>query len=330
MNATVEEEVTISRRAMSQMIGHTHVFATFEACESAGKLPHGWILSGPTGIGKVRVAFAMAEKVLAKNDPAARDLIAAGSHPDLHHIASEGQKEIPVAAIRSVVEAMQKTPARGGYRVVVIDGAQKLNRHASNALLKLLEEPLPNSLIILTTSSDKQLLETLCSRCVKLPLHPLSYEELFLVLEAQGAGLGGVHLKRWYALAGGRPGFILQCQDYDLASDYELCMQFWNQKLPLNARLQPILKRFGSVRHSDEEVYLRLMLKHSLASIVWCLQGVDLSQPILEDEMERLDTLRTQFPLASWLKMWEKLLGVYERADATHMTLEQYLYQIHV
>lgn len=328
MELTIESEEVAHPRMVKELVGHQHAISLFSQREANQTVPHAWLLSGPSGIGKASLAYHMAGRLLSQERANGQELLRGASHPDCYVIERENHKEIPVSAIRDMQESMRMTAALGGWRVIIIDGADGLNRFASNALLKILEEPLPKTILLLTTSHVNAVSETIRSRCLSLTLSPLTYDELFIVLEAQHTNIGGKCLKRWYHLVGGRPGLILRFQGFDLEVHYRVVIQFWNQKLPLYQRIDAVLKHFGAMRHDDQEVLLRLLLQHSLAAIIEYHQGVEPVCLMTEDMVQKLEILRTEFSLASWLKIWENLTEVLEQADRTHVTLEQYLYQI--
>lgn len=106
-------------------------------------------------------------------------LVASGGHPDLRILRREVTERgvlsavIRVDDVRAFIERVRRTPTFGGWRVAIVDEAERLNRNAENALLKILEEPPDNTLILLVTSHLNALLPTTRSRCRKLGLSAL-------------------------------------------------------------------------------------------------------------------------------------------------------------
>lgn len=137
------------------------------------RLPHALLFAGPAGIGKAQLARALAEWVMcvAPTDTAcgncrACQLHRAGTHPDLIWLApEESGKAIKVDQVRELTEHLSKTAQQGGYKVAVITPAEAMNQNAANALLKTLEEPAANTLLILLSDSPSALLPTIRSRC---------------------------------------------------------------------------------------------------------------------------------------------------------------------
>jgi len=170
----------------------------------SGRLHHAWLLTGPRGIGKATLAFRFARFLLAgagaeadglfgegpsslaldPRHPVFR-LVASGGHPDLRLVArSPNPKtgrmrgEIVVDDVRDAVSFLRLTPSEGGWRVVVVDGAEEMNRNAGNALLKILEEPPARAVLLLVSHSPGRLLPTVRSRCRRLALRPLDDEAI--------------------------------------------------------------------------------------------------------------------------------------------------------
>jgi DNA polymerase-3 subunit delta' len=138
----------------------------------AGRLPHALLLRGPAGWGDSQFADWLAltllelpEAVIAAEDSSARTL----AHPDLRWVEPEGAV-IKVADIREVAHFSVGTPQAGARKVAVIEMAHQMNNNSANALLKTLEEPPPNTYILLATSQPGRLLPTVISRCQSIML----------------------------------------------------------------------------------------------------------------------------------------------------------------
>lgn len=179
-------------RERTALVGHAAAEAEVLAAWNAGRLPHAFLIGGPEGVGKATLAYRIARFVLANPKPAATHLelpaehpvarqVAALSHPDLlvlRRIAADEEKKVPteisVAEVRRLVKFFGTTAAYGGYRICIVDSLDELNKYGANSLLKILEEPPPNSLFLLISHSPGRLLATIRSRCQKLSLRPLS------------------------------------------------------------------------------------------------------------------------------------------------------------
>jgi DNA polymerase III subunit delta' len=155
-----------------------------------GTLPHALIFSGTTGVGKRTTAkvVAMALNCTVSTDkdtpcgkcPSCRK-ISSNSHPDLVLIEPRGQ-QLRIDQIRELLRSLAMKPYQAAHRVVIIADAQTMNKEASNALLKVLEEPPGDTILILTAQEKLDLLPTIVSRCRHLHFNPLSSGDIISLL----------------------------------------------------------------------------------------------------------------------------------------------------
>lgn len=191
------------RRAVD-LVGHKPAEARLLQAHQSGKLHHAWLLSGPRGIGKATLAYRFARFLLQVPDAArakahgtlyippeaqAFRQVAAGAHPGLLVIeravdsrAKRLKTEIAVDDAREAQGFFGQTAGAGGWRVAVVDTADDLNAASANALLKLVEEPPKQSIFLILCHQPGRLLRTIRSRCLHLPLDPLTTEESLKVL----------------------------------------------------------------------------------------------------------------------------------------------------
>jgi DNA polymerase-3 subunit delta' len=156
-----------------------------EAAAAALRLGHGWLVSGPRGVGKANLVYFLAARLLGKQigsglslaGPraivAAYDELAESGdlHPDLHRVRAEEDKHtIAVQQVREVTTELGLTSHFAGAKLVVIEAADTLTTEAANALLKSLEEPTPNTYLFLLAERPGRLPATIRSRCQQLAL----------------------------------------------------------------------------------------------------------------------------------------------------------------
>lgn len=174
------------------------LWASLHRLHDERRLPHALLLAAAEGMGKQQFARAFAAWVLCR-EPAADGacgqckschLLSAGSHPDLLWVAPEADgdkvsKVIKVEQARAVVDFAAQASQLQGWRVVVLSPAHALNTASANALLKTLEEPGRDTLIMLLTDQPMSLLATIRSRCQLLPLSQPDHAQALSWLHAQ-------------------------------------------------------------------------------------------------------------------------------------------------
>jgi DNA polymerase-3 subunit delta' len=149
---------------------------------------------------------------MAASDPVFRR-VAAGTHADLLTIEREWdekkkrmKKQIAADTAREIPPFLHLTPAEGGWRVVILDGAEDVNPQSANALLKVLEEPPSRAILILVCSAAGRLLPTIRSRCRHLALAPLSPAEMDQAMALYRPDLAEDDRRILVDLAEGSPG----------------------------------------------------------------------------------------------------------------------------
>lgn len=182
----------------------------------AGSLPHALLFTGSTGYGKAELAEALIHGLLCQspaNDNTACGqcqscgLLAAGTHPDLKWLEPEEPgKAIPVDTIRTVGHFLSLKGQYGGRQIVFINPAEAMNRNAANSLLKTLEEPTEDALLILISSQPSLLLPTIRSRCqqVVFPRPEAKASEAWLQAQLKDTG-EPINIKDLLALSDGAP-----------------------------------------------------------------------------------------------------------------------------
>ena len=193
---------------------------------AANRLPHALLFHGPDGVGKFLAARWFAAGLFCVNGPGAPcgvcgpcKRIEKGAHPDLHVVdpRAEGEEVLKVERIATrpdaksagpaVEELLSLRPGEGGWRVVLIRDFDLAADAAQNALLKTLEEPRPNTLLVLVTGRPERLLATVHSRCMGVAFERLDAEEFARVLEAHEISPADAErLSRW---SEGSPGRAL-------------------------------------------------------------------------------------------------------------------------
>lgn len=225
-------------RFATSVIGHDDVEKNLLDAINAGKIPHAMIFSGLQGIGKSTMALRLAKFLLTwkidtgpslfgDSEPAIATsldsnpedsgvkLIQSGGHPDMRMIeklfdekTSRFKESLSIEQIREIPEFMQKTPFLGGWRIVIVDDADTMTRQAQNGLLKILEEPPQNAILILITHRPGQMLPTIRSRCRLFEFSVPSRADFDRLLENQVSNLEAL-----YNISGGSIGTALRLME---------------------------------------------------------------------------------------------------------------------
>ena len=214
-------------RMAARLFGHEEPTQRFLEAFMTGRMPHAWLLAGSGGIGKATFAYRAAKCVFsmvsARFDGAALPTrfdpfilptvdraVTVRSHLNLHVLEREPDPQkktmpltIPVENVRKMIGFFESTAGQDGWRVAVIDSMDELGGSAANALLKLIEEPPPRSLFLMTTSMPGRLLPTIRSRCRVLSFRPLSTDDVASAVSASIDRADPEMVRRAAAYSGG-------------------------------------------------------------------------------------------------------------------------------
>lgn len=177
----------------SSVVGHHAARENIMGTLDAARLPSGIMLHGPRGIGKATLAFDIAREVFARTGDESPAHIAAqmaaGAYPNLRVLRKAPRDTgkgyytaIRVEEVRGIIGESRMTRGRAGFRIVVVDAIDDCNPSSANALLKILEEPPPETLFLLISHKPGGLLPTIRSRVHSVALRPLSDADVRRVL----------------------------------------------------------------------------------------------------------------------------------------------------
>jgi DNA polymerase III subunit delta' len=318
-------------RANPLLIGHAAAEATLAEAMRSGRMHHAWLLTGPQGIGKATLAFRFARRLFAGPLPGASlaldanstvfRRVAVGAHADLLTIEREWDAkrkrlrgEIVVDDVRRVAEFLHLTPAEGGWRVVVLDGAEDLNRNAANALLKVLEEPPPRAILLLVCSAAGRLLPTIRSRCRRLRLEALDEAAMAELLRHYLPDAAEPERERLAALGEGSIGRALQLSEGGGVGMADMVGKVLDAVPALGAaRAYEVADALGR----DEEAFTTFMdlLRAAVSAAV---RGVASGRA--DPDQLRLIGAR---PLDAWVEVWHGLTRLQTETEGLHLDKRQ-------
>jgi DNA polymerase-3 subunit delta' len=343
----------LAPRANPDLLGHEAAETALRRLFEQNRLPHALLLAGPRGIGKATLAFRLARFVLARSSgeanaglfgDAAREglsvspdtgvfrRVASGGHADLLTVerAYDPRRrrlraDIVVDDVREIAAFLRLTPAEGGWRVVIVDGADEMNRNGANALLKMLEEPPSRALLLLVAHSPGRLLPTIRSRCRRVALSPLAPALVRELLTRYRPDLGEPQAEAVAALASGSIGRAL---DLAAAGGVELYRSVLGL-LDRDAGIDPsALHAFADrlARAEAEEGYRAIeeLLGRLLVRLAaFAARGGVPETASGTAETSVLRRLGSRVPAARWAELREDIRQSFARTDDLNLDRKQ-------
>ena len=202
----------------AEMVGQQELKEYFRRAVAGEHLAHAYLIEGSWGSGKRMLADAAANFLLCQKAGGAdscggcQDCVqfASGNHPDVIYVQPSKKTGYGVDDIRDMIlRELEIRPYQSQYKIYVIAAAESMTVAAQNMLLKTIEEPPAYALFFLLTENKDRLLETVRSRCIHLPVKPLSAEEMREFLRR----MGQESREDLIAFAEGSPGRLLQLLD---------------------------------------------------------------------------------------------------------------------
>ncbi len=214
--------------------GQATAIQLIERSLAARSMHHAWLFHGPDGVGKERSAFELARALLCQSQPwhgcgtcSACVRIGSRTHPDFQVLVPEAEAvergwagrsdfaatpswDIRIEQIRKLQNSLSLRALESTFKVAILLTADAMNVPAQNALLKTLEEPSANTVLILVSAMPDRLLPTIRSRCIKAPFAPLQIDQVVLALrESMGPKHDEIELNRRAALSFGSVGYAV-------------------------------------------------------------------------------------------------------------------------
>ena len=332
-----------------RLVGHEAAEKTMLAAQQSGRLHHAWLLTGPRGIGKATLAWRFARFLLAGQDgglfggapeglevaPDApgRSLVDARSHPDLFHLrrslntdTGRIRAEISVDDVRGLGDFMHMTPAMGKWRVAIVDSADEMNRNSANAVLKVLEEPPPNAVLLIVAHAPGRLLPTIRSRCRRLALHPLPNDTVIRLLGDYAPETATEERAALARLAEGSIGRALELARAGSLALYRDMVEVLATLPDLDMpRLHGFAERFakrGEEANADWRS-LNYLFDGWLKSLARHAAVGGEGELVVPQERGLHARLLAAARLDRWMEAWEKIAYLLSRADAVNLDRKQ-------
>lgn len=315
------------RIEIGALVGHEDARRALVQARTTGRMAHAWLISGPAGIGKATLAWRFARLLLAapgaalsaddiETNPEHPDVrrIIAGAHPDCRLVRRSMTKrspyrfrtEISVEDIRDSATFLHHTAAMSPWRCLIVDAADEMNTNAQNALLKMLEEPPPHTLMLLVAHAPSRLLPTIRSRCRALPLKPLTAYQVGHVIQRAGGELSDMEMQVIADISGGSPGRALDLARTGGLELYDELTRLVETLPRLDTELLHLTSdRFaGAAGEPAYRTFLEILNW-------WLLRRI------------RDDATSGRAGLEPWLKAWENVSELTKRADSVNLDRKQ-------
>jgi DNA polymerase-3 subunit delta' len=347
--------------AATRLIGHEAAEKAFLNALEAGRMPHAWLITGPKGVGKATLAFRMARALLAA--PAEAPAEAGGlfgdvpkaeatlemepTHPVFRRLAELAhsdfrllrrslndkgklRSEIVIEDVRAAIDFLRLTPAEGAWRVLIVDAADDLNRNAANALLKILEEPRPRTVLVLVSHAPGRLLPTIRSRCRRLTLAPLPESVMEAEIRSRAPDLAGQDLQLVAALAEGSLGHALTLIESDALALFRdiagLLVQWPRTDTAALHKLADKLGGRGAEREFEQGAELLEWIGARFlrnAALIQSGGGGPVAAERFPGEAELTRKWLGAAGLDRWLELWEKVERLFARVLSVNLDRRQ-------
>ena len=253
--------------SFTSLIGQERAKNSLSRMFNSDRLAHAYLFRGPDGVGKRLCAQLVAARLnCARPDengacgscPSCRKCLS-GNHPDLVHV-SPVNGTIKIDVVRELCRSLSYAPYESRRRVVIIEDIHTMTTAAANSLLKTLEEPPEQNLLLLTAEASRELLQTVVSRCQVISFHGLSVAQTIHVLKSRQPDLDGEEAELLAGLSDGSPGTALVLQKKDLISIYREVRELLETKRASSAGVSDVLVCAEQLAGLKEDLVLFLGL----------------------------------------------------------------------
>ena len=306
----------------SEILGQAQAVKCLRRAVREDRLPHAWLFTGPSRVGKSKTAEALAQWLNCEREnrqdacgqcPTCRQ-IAERNYPDFMALEPDG-KNIRIAQVHQALRWLQLRADRAKVRVLIVDGAQHFNRESANAFLKTLEEPPPGTLIVLIAESPAQLLETLVSRCQLVRFRPLP-DELVRTILVQNPEFSEAQIEAVlpWALGSVPTGLITELETLESVQTQTVR---WLTTRSAPEALEEILHEMGNWGGAKSEAW-RLMLdflERWFRDVSWLQHGLPEVQLLCPEFRDSLDEGVRRFSKRWVLEIPERLARLRESIE---------------
>lgn len=355
-----EDEGPLEPRRNPELFGHEKTEQVLLDAVDSGRLAHAWLICGPKGIGKATLAHRFARYLLINGIgqeegglfgevPApTTTLYVSPDNPVFHRTAASGhadlltierglndkgklRTEISVNDVREIGPFLSLTAAEGGWRVVIIDSADEMNRNAANAVLKVLEEPPSKAILLLVCHNPGSLLPTIRSRCRRLVLEIPPTDTAIKLLRQYHPDFSAENARLIIQLCDGSIGQALSMAE-EGGLDLYLEMTRLLKTVPnLDvSALHRFADKIGKAGADDAFRTSMELFKGWLHRLIMAVADDSAQQTdgFSDDDIALIHKLSNTGRLDQWLEVWEKVQHLLSRTDSVNLERKQVVLNI--
>ena len=307
-------------------IGHQPIISQLNRLKNNNSLTNTLLFSGPIGIGKCTLAFRYSNYIFADTTSSFMDYkqldnntfsqISNHSYPNLHYISNTDENgsslEIKIEEIRKLKENLTGKLLNGGYRVIIIDTINDLNKSAQNALLKILEEPPVNTLFILITHNISNVPDTILSRCLKFSFNSLSISDTKEVIAHLSQEINAEQIIDMYGI-NASPGKIVNLMN----NNFQEIIQDFNDLIKSKKINEK--NTLKTIRHYSKKENLGSFNILFELFMIW----------MKKNAISFLSNLKEDYKLYELLDYWDKYSDRYYNLNIFNLSREELLLNIH-
>jgi DNA polymerase III subunit delta' len=334
-------------REVEKPIGHDAALAELEDAFRSGRMHHAWLIAGPEGVGKATLAYHVARSILAAHhaggevstiaptDSVFRK-VAGLAHPNLLVIRRSWNERtkrfgqwIGVDEVRRLRSFLGNTAGEAGFRIVIVDRADELNQNAANALLKVLEEPPPETLFLLIATAEGRIPVTIRSRCSILRVAPLEPDQLAeavrSALQRDEYDVDDHALELALVLSEGSVRRALELATGDGIELYREALALL-QSLPEldGTKVQKLADKLASTAESER---LELFLSLLLGLIERLIRFGATGESVTEEEARLGRKLLKDADLAAWAETWAAIVKAKDETFGLNLDRSLFLFE---
>lgn len=320
--------------SFSDIIGHSKQIETLRQGLMTGRLHHAYLFVGPDGVGKRTIAMGLAQALhCGQQHPdfcghcPNCTAIQNHNHPDVRFVEPlPGKKDISIQQVRGIEKELIYRSFSSGKKVAIFNPASLMNRPAQNALLKTLEEPPQNCLLILIAASGGMLLPTVRSRCLRLSFAPLSRDAIIAFLTSK-KGKATEEAEFLAALSDGSLGAAEDIERQGGVEERRLWLKMLASLKAGNYRAGLDASEVLAANREDALKFLQWAGSWYRDCLTWSLTG-DLHRIVNLDMISEITQPLARADVPSWLTLFDKAARAAEQIRRNlnrRMVIEDFL-----